>query len=79
MKKEELKNLSKSELLEKEKGLYAELAKLNAQRYAGNVEKPHSFALVKKDIARIKTILNSVKNDAEAGGVGGGTNEKKDK
>jgi len=62
MKAEELKKLkelSKEELQEKEKGLYAELAKLNIQRYTGTVEKPHKFSLIKKDIARIKTILNA--------------------
>ena len=62
MKPFELRNLSKDELLEKEKGLYVELAKLNTQRYTGNVEKPHKFALVKKDIARIRTILNEKKD-----------------
>lgn len=62
MKPLELRNLSKDELLEKEKGLYTELAKLNTQRYTGNVEKPHKFALVKKDIARIRTILNEKKD-----------------
>jgi large subunit ribosomal protein L29 len=62
MKTQELRNLSKEELLEKEKGLYVELAKLNTQRYTGSVEKPHKFALVKKDIARIRTILNEKKD-----------------
>ena len=62
MKPEELRNLSVGELLDKEKGLYTELAKLNTQRYTGNVEKPHKFALVKKDIARIRTILNEKKD-----------------
>ena len=62
MKPGELRNLSKDELLEKEKLLYAELAKLNTQRYTGSVEKPHKFALVKKDIARIRTILNEKKD-----------------
>jgi large subunit ribosomal protein L29 len=62
MKPLELRNLSKEELLEKEKGLYAELANLNKQRYTGSVEKPHKFALVKKDIARIRTILNEKKD-----------------
>ena len=62
MKPIELRSLSKDELLEKEKGLYAELAKLNTQRYTSNVEKPHKFALVKKDIARIRTILNEKKD-----------------
>ena len=62
MKPLELRNLSKDELLEKEKGLYVELAKLNTQRYTGSVEKPHKFALVKRDIARIRTILNEKKD-----------------
>ena len=62
MKPQQLRGLSKDELLEKEKGCYAELAKLNTQRYTGSVEKPHKFALVKKDIARIRTILNEKKD-----------------
>jgi len=61
MKMTELTNLSKDELLAKEKNLKEELFKLNAQRYSGNVEKPHMFSLIKKDIARIKTILNQKK------------------
>lgn len=62
MKPQELKDLAVSELMEKEKTLYAELSKLNLQRYTGRVEKPHKFALIKKDIARIRTILNQKKD-----------------
>ena len=58
MKTQELHNLSKEELLQKEKSLKEELFKLNMQRYSGRVEKPHMFSLIKRDIARIKTILN---------------------
>ncbi len=61
MKIQELRNLSKEELLQKEKDLRVELFKLNLQRYAGRVEKPHMFSLLKKDIARINTILNKKK------------------
>ncbi len=61
MKIQELPNLSKEELLQKEKDLRVELFKLNLQRYAGRVEKPHMFSLLKKDIARINTILNKKK------------------
>jgi len=61
MKTKELRNLSPEELLEKEKTLKEELAKLNLQRYSGRVEKPHLFSLVKKDIARIETILREMK------------------
>lgn len=57
MKFKELINLSKPELLEKEKNLKEQLHKLNYQRYSGRVEKPHSFTLIRKDIARIKTAM----------------------
>ena len=56
---EELRGLSREELLQKEEGLKSELYKLNLQRYGARVEKPHRFALVRKDIARIQTILNA--------------------
>jgi large subunit ribosomal protein L29 len=61
MKKENFRNLSKEELLQKEKTLKDELFKLNQQRYSGRVEKPHMFSKIKKDIARIETILHEVK------------------
>ena len=61
MKLQELRALSKEELTQKEKTLKEELFKLNAQRYSGRVEKPHMFSLIRKDIARIKTILNETK------------------
>lgn len=61
MKITELRNLSKEELVAKEKALKEELFKLNQQRYSGRVEKPHMFSLVKKDIARVNTLLNEGK------------------
>ena len=61
LKAKELVNLSKAELLDKEKALKDELFKLNAQRYAGRVEKPHLFSLVRRDLAVVKTALNTKK------------------
>jgi large subunit ribosomal protein L29 len=61
MKIKELRTLSQEELLEKDKTLRVELFKLNLQRYSGRVEKPHMFSLVKKDIARIQTILSEIR------------------
>lgn len=61
MKIQELRSLSREELIAKEKSLKEELYKLNMQRYAGRVEKPHQFASLRRDIARIKTLLNSEK------------------
>ena len=60
-KNKDLRNLSVEELLQKEKALKEELFKLNLQRYGARVDKPHMFSLVKKDIARINTILNEKK------------------
>ena len=57
LKTKELRDLSETELLTKQESLNQELFKLNQQRYAGRVEKPHMFCSIKKDIARIKTIL----------------------
>ncbi len=62
----DLRNLSEQELKSKQELLYQEIFKLNQQRYAGRVEKPHLFKQVNKDVARIKTILaekSSEKND----------------
>jgi large subunit ribosomal protein L29 len=61
MKTKELRNLTREELLQKGKSLKEELFKLNMQRYGGRVDKPHMFFLLKRDIARIKTILNEKK------------------
>jgi len=38
------------------------LFKLNLQRYSGRVDKPHMFSKVKRDIARIHTVLNAKKD-----------------
>lgn len=62
MKISELRNLSREELLAKEKSLKEELFKLNQQRYTSRVEKPHMFSLIKKDIARIETLLHERKS-----------------
>ena len=61
MKAKELRNLSKEELLQKEKAIKEELFKLNMQRYGGRVDKPHMFSLLKRDVARIETILREKK------------------
>jgi large subunit ribosomal protein L29 len=61
LKAKDLVNLSKGELVEKEKSLKDELFKLNIQRYSGRVEKPHLFSLVKKELARVETVLNTKK------------------
>ncbi len=61
---QELRGITKEELLQKEKGLKEELSKLNVQRYSGRVDKPHMFLSVRKDIARIRTLLAEKKVQA---------------
>ncbi|OGX44575.1 MAG: 50S ribosomal protein L29 [Omnitrophica WOR_2 bacterium RIFCSPLOWO2_12_FULL_51_8] len=61
MKTRELRSLSRDELTDKIKTLKEELFKLNFERYGGRVEKPHKFSLIRKEIARIHTLLNEKK------------------
>ena len=58
MKPGKLRELSSEELVQKEKVFKKELFDLNFQRKMGNVEKPNRFRMVKRDIARIFTILH---------------------
>ena len=62
MKHKDLKEFSDQELLEKEKQLKKELFELNGQRLLGRVEKPAGFKNIKRDIARILTVLSERKN-----------------
>ena len=68
MKIKELSALSREELTAKEKSLKEELFRLNLNRHGGNVEKPHLFKLVRKDIARIETLLKKAKSKQEGAG-----------
>ena len=62
MKPGELKALSKEELGEKKEELQKQLMDLQFKRRSG-VEKPHLFKQVKKDLARILTILKDKENE----------------
>ena len=66
MKPQELRLLSKEELINKEAALRHDLFKQNLQRYGGRAEKPHMFKLLKKDIARVKTILSQIDKEKKA-------------
>lgn len=57
MKVKDLRQISSEELIQKEKNSKKELFELNYQRKTGRVEKPSRFSTLKKDIARILTIL----------------------
>lgn len=54
---EEFRGLSSEDLFQKQKGLKKELFDLNAQRKMGRVEKPHRFKEIKRNIARMMTVV----------------------
>lgn len=64
----DLRNLTKDELNLKLSGLKADLYNLRYQAQAGRIEKPHRIKQIKRDIARINTILKEgeSKNGARA-------------
>ncbi len=60
MKATELRNLSATELNQKLKDLKQELLNLRFQHAINQLENPLRLKAVKKDIARIKTVLSSL-------------------
>ena len=57
MKVSKLKDLSSDELLTKDKELTKELFNLRFQLHTGRLENTARVSAIKKDIARVKTIL----------------------
>jgi large subunit ribosomal protein L29 len=57
MEAKKFRDMSSEELVQKEKAFKKELFDLNHQRKIGAVEKPSRFSALRKDIARIHTIL----------------------
>ena len=58
MKITELRNMTSDELNSKLKELKAELFNLRFQHAINQLDNPHKIADVKKDIARVMTLLN---------------------
>lgn len=60
MKIEDLKGLSKAELIDKLDDLNKQLMQLEFKRRSG-VEKPHLFKKTKRTIARVHTLIKEIK------------------
>jgi large subunit ribosomal protein L29 len=58
MKIKDLINLNEEELITKEKQLKKDLFDMESHRQMGRVEKPASFRNMRRDIARILTVLS---------------------
>ncbi|NJN69491.1 MAG: 50S ribosomal protein L29 [Nitrospira sp.] len=61
----ELRNMTVSELAEKEKQLVQELFNLRFQFGTGRLENPMQIRKTKRDIARVKTVLQQGIDQAE--------------
>ncbi|GAB4428197.1 MAG: 50S ribosomal protein L29 [Anaerolineae bacterium] len=57
----EIRNLSDSEIQTKLEEAYEELFNLRFQKTIGQVKDPNRFTVLKRDIARMKTILGERK------------------
>jgi large subunit ribosomal protein L29 len=56
----EIKNLSKSELKQKEASLNQEIFNLKFQKSTGQLGNTSMIGKTKKDLARVKTVLNEM-------------------
>ena len=65
MKPQELKELSDDELRTKEKELADQLFKLRFQHTLGQLENPMKIRNIRRDIARIKTVLEEKRRGKE--------------
>ena len=63
MKTKDIRELSAEELKAKEKTLKKELFDLKYQRKIGRVEKPSRFRVIRRDIAKILTVINEREKD----------------
>ncbi len=62
MKMEEIRSLSAEKLVEQLETLYKEQLNLKFQKAAGQLEKPHRIAEVRKAIAQVKTEMSARMN-----------------
>lgn len=58
MKAHELRSMTAEEVAQKEKDLRREMFNLRFQQATGEIENPKRIMHVRKDIARVKTVVN---------------------
>ncbi|MFA4992182.1 MAG: 50S ribosomal protein L29 [Candidatus Omnitrophota bacterium] len=62
LKTADLRNLSRQELQDKIKALKKSLYEMISQKETGRAEKPGLIKVMRRDVARILTVLNEMKN-----------------
>ncbi len=65
MKASELKQKNSDELQQELQGLLREQFNLRMQRGTGQLSQPHRMKAVRRDIARVKTVINEKTGKAE--------------
>ena len=60
MKTSDIRKMSKEEIEKKIIELKTELFDLRMKQATGNLDKPHKINALRKDVARLKTILNEI-------------------
>ena len=68
MNSQEIRKMSNEEIIEKIKSSKSELLDLRMQNARGALEKPVKINTLKKDIARMMTILKERENESLVGG-----------
>ena len=58
----EIRDLAPAEITTKLRDTRAELLQLRLRKHTGQVEKPHTIRVLRKDIARLETILTEKKS-----------------
>jgi len=71
VKASQLRDQSVDELKTREQTLREQIFKLRFQRATGQAETPHKIALVRKELARVLTVIREKKAGADAPETGG--------
>ena len=66
MKVAEIKELTVKELTARKRELKQEIFNLRVQQQAGQLERPHTLKTIRRDIARVDTLLTAKTNAATA-------------
>lgn len=67
MKTVELRNFSVEELIEKKKDFKSEIFNLKIQMATGKIENPSRLKILRRDVARVKTIIKEKKAENTLG------------
>ena len=60
MKTSEIRKMSKEDIMKKITEIKTELFDLRMKQATGNLDKPHRINALRKDVARLKTVLNEL-------------------